>query len=305
MPFYAAVIDEDHTIVVANRVLEEDFPGAVGKKCYEILHRSDKPIQNCPLVESIERNFAPVEKEIYEKSQEKWFLSSIYPLKFTIDGKRLFLHFARDVTGRKMTEEFEEERMKFFERINELLKFVNKIVRHDVLNQFNVILSAIDVYKETGEEKFLEIIEDAANKGVEILKKTRDFDNLFKIRELRIGEIVKEAAKGYDVEVEITGDCEALVSEALILVFENLISNSVKHGKATKVSVDIKSEGEWCVVRVADNGTGIPEEIRERIFDEGFSHGERAGSGMGLFIAKRVVELCGGSIELEAYILKF
>ena len=48
-----------------------------------------------------------------------------------------------------------------------------------------------------------------------------------------------------------------------------------------------------------NNGTKIPEEIKDRIFEEEFSHGERGRTGMGLHLVERNIIRYGGSIYLE------
>jgi signal transduction histidine kinase len=93
-------------------------------------------------------------------------------------------------------------------------------------------------------------------------------------------------------------------------VILNLITNaahaiSKKLGKMPtekgKITVSTSGQGEWVEVRITDTGTGIPEEIRERVFDPFFTTKEVGkGTGQGLAIAHSViVEKHGGSITFE------
>jgi two-component system sensor kinase len=52
-------------------------------------------------------------------------------------------------------------------------------------------------------------------------------------------------------------------------------------------------------MRIEDFGKGIPDEIKERVFEEGFAYGETGRSGLGLYIVKKVVERYGGRVEIE------
>ena len=52
-------------------------------------------------------------------------------------------------------------------------------------------------------------------------------------------------------------------------------------------------------IKIADYGKGIPESIKENIFEEGISFGDSKGSGLGLYIVKKTVERYGGSIIVE------
>ena len=91
----------------------------------------------------------------------------------------------------------------------------------------------------------------------------------------------------------------------LIRVFQNLISNAVKYRSETAIEVDINAErlGPDWVIRVHDNGIGIPKEQHRRVFGR-FTRvhdGEEIpGSGLGLAICKKIVEGLGGAIWVES-----
>lgn len=50
---------------------------------------------------------------------------------------------------------------------------------------------------------------------------------------------------------------------------------------------------------IEDDGIGIPEEDKERVLEKGFKKGEKAGSGLGMYLAKEVIESYDGSIEVK------
>ena len=81
------------------------------------------------------------------------------------------------------------------------------------------------------------------------------------------------------------------------IVFENLIGNAVKHGKASRIEVDIQKSENGVRIRIADDGKGIPVDVMDKISEEGFTTG--SGSGLGLYIVKKLVESFGGSIKVE------
>jgi signal transduction histidine kinase len=61
----------------------------------------------------------------------------------------------------------------------------------------------------------------------------------------------------------------------------------------------VKREGDYIETRISDFGSGLAEEIREKIFEEGFTAGESRGSGLGLFIARKLIESYDGKISAE------
>lgn len=83
--------------------------------------------------------------------------------------------------------------------------------------------------------------------------------------------------------------------------FANLLENAVRHGDGTPVSVTSALEGGEVAIRVIDQGPGIPERERQRIFEpfQRGANGNRAGFGLGLAIARGFVEANGGTIGIE------
>ena len=81
----------------------------------------------------------------------------------------------------------------------------------------------------------------------------------------------------------------------------NLLTNAVQAaGKGGAVRLSTEAAGDRVVVRVADDGPGVPEELRERIFEPFFTtRAVGEGTGLGLSIANTVVEAHEGTIEVE------
>ncbi len=84
----------------------------------------------------------------------------------------------------------------------------------------------------------------------------------------------------------------------------NLISNGIKYqsqDRAPEISIDCEEENDYQILIVRDNGLGIPSHKKEVIFDM-FKrlHDHVEGSGIGLFIVKRIIENAEGKIEVES-----
>jgi PAS domain S-box-containing protein len=136
------------------------------------------------------------------------------------------------------------------------------------------------------------------------------------LEEVDLNEVLAEcieAAKPVadDRQVELVTDLAETPTmlgdrSRLAQVLDNLISNALKFTPASgRVSVRVSRTGRDAVVEVADTGVGIPAEEQDRLFERFFRSSnatEQAipGSGLGLTIAKTIVERHEGSIEIES-----
>jgi signal transduction histidine kinase/CheY-like chemotaxis protein len=120
--------------------------------------------------------------------------------------------------------------------------------------------------------------------------------------------LVRERAgrHGIELRLDVAGDVEEVLADPLRFkqVVLNLLSNAVKFtpdgGRVTLAAALVADE---LLVTVTDTGAGVPPEDRERIF-ESFQQGGRGttreeGTGLGLTLTKRIVELFGGRLWLD------
>lgn len=102
---------------------------------------------------------------------------------------------------------------------------------------------------------------------------------------------------------DLTGNREAMAGlekQDLEELLGNVIENAAKYGGGSVfVTVDETKDPQWCEIWVEDDGMGIPEAERIRIFDRGARLDTgKPGTGLGLAIVRDVAEIYGGSVEL-------
>ena len=105
-------------------------------------------------------------------------------------------------------------------------------------------------------------------------------------------------------------DGGAIDADATLLrqVLDNLLSNAIKyspHGSTVQLRIDRDDHGDagGVLLEVSDQGIGIPDADRERLFEafeRGSNVGARPGNGLGLAIARRAIELHGGSLSVAS-----
>jgi signal transduction histidine kinase len=111
---------------------------------------------------------------------------------------------------------------------------------------------------------------------------------------------------GRDIRVNYHGDvCYVMANELLSDVFSNIIGNAIKHSQGPlTINIDVKKIREdgnaYCLVSVEDNGPGIPDSLKEKLFTR-FQRGptKASGRGLGLYLVKTLVDDFHGKVWVE------
>ncbi|HUV61876.1 MAG TPA: PAS domain S-box protein [Thermoplasmata archaeon] len=203
---------------------------------------------------------------------------------------------AKDITGRKRTEEA-------LRQANDKLNLLGSITRHDVINQVGVLMGYLSLLEEGDEESHHRHI-TAAKQACMTITEQLQFAGSYQKAGMSPPEWVRVrldllgAASMLDMgAIEITdslGDIEMLVDPLFEKVFLNLLMNSRKHGQNVKhISVGHFSRGDGVVLAYSDDGVGIAEDEKERIFERGYGK----DSGLGLFLIREVLSITGITIS--------
>ena len=117
-------------------------------------------------------------------------------------------------------------------------------------------------------------------------------------------EDLAQAAREKQVEITLDGCLQRLPgsAEVLYLLIRNLLENSIRHvGEQGRVGLTVIERDQYAVLSVSDNGPGIPSGERSRALERFYRipGSASSGSGLGLSIVGRVVELLAGEIELS------
>ncbi len=200
-------------------------------------------------------------------------------------------------------------------RRQEVLTVLNRALRHNLRTHVTTIsgyLDAVAVDEETAE--YADRIRNSAEWIGKLGETLRDLQQA--VQQDRdeetigdLGELVDHLVEEYRVEypdaefdVEITDDVGVSAGNAIWYALENVVENAVVHNDRRTPHVEIwvtdaPDEGRFDVI-VADDGPGIPEQERSLIVDDAEISPLQHGSGLGLWIARWIVEIFDGSLHI-------
>ena len=208
----------------------------------------------------------------------------------------------RDITERK---EAEEER-----------EFYNSLLRHDVANRNMVVYGNLQMLETTSldadQQGMLSNALRAIKSSIDLIKKVRDLRAIEGAQEFEavpLDDCINQAIQSAEhqaaeaaVDIRYAGtNIVVMAGPILENVFSNLIQNAIVHSNCRTITIEVTlvGNGERCLVTVADNGTGIAPEARKNLFHPGKKRRGSPGSGLGLYLAKKIVESYGGTISVQ------
>lgn len=116
------------------------------------------------------------------------------------------------------------------------------------------------------------------------------------------------SAKELDLQIEMTNTTYYGNEGLMMQVWINIIGNAVKFTqKGGRINIQLSSTDSAEIVRISDTGFGMSNDVIKRIFDkfyQGDTSRKSEGNGLGLALAKRIVELCGGEIKVKSEVGK-
>ncbi len=310
-PFY--VIDvNSHRITMANKAanlgdIDED------STCYSLTHRRSEPCNGiehpCPLQEvKVTKKPVVVEHVHYDDDGEMRYLEvHAYPVFDSRGNVTQIIEYDLDVTDQKWVEkqlEIESRRSKLY----------LDLLAHDVTNQLQIIWSCAELIHQiphTPESHemlrgFLGHIEESVKKCRSMILRARSTEQLpltpLHERDLKkpiyeCVEVVSEKQDGFNAVITIDVDgAQVLADKFLEQLLECLIENAVTHNPKDKknVWIRLKQVGVGYEIQVADDGPGLEDSVKERIFNPLHRFG-----GIGLHISSEIAEKYGGTLKVR------
>ncbi len=320
-----SIQDKDFKFVRVNKAFADAFEmkpeEAIGKTCYELVHGSKEPWPTCPHKEALDTK-KPQRAEFFEPHLGLYLEVSVSPI-FDENGEMVgSVHIAKDITERKSAEEKQDELLKKVDHINKELKEFASIVSHDlkaplrgIKTLANWILS--DCADKLGEQanEQMNLLLERVERMHNLIEGTLQYSRVGRIEGKRmqinlnnfIPEIINMVVPPDNITVTIENELPVIECEEvhIMQVFQNLLSNAIKYMDKPQGRIKVgcvEQDGFW-KFSVEDNGPGIEEKHFEKIFkifQALPTSPDFVGTGVGLTVAKKIVELYDGKIWIES-----
>jgi len=223
-------------------------------------------------------------------------------------------HAATAISNIRSRERLERARQDLETR-KEMIEMYDRLLRHDLGNDLQIIAGfadavAADVEGQTAE--YVGKIQRAAESSADLIERVgnlvstleqqdepepRDLREILETTVDEVGANFPELDIDFDPE---TAQYRVYSGDLLDSVFTNIVSNAAVHNEgAVHMTVTVEAAGNGEVVVVfADDGTGVPPDIREEIFEMGAKGPDSSGTGFGLGFVRALTESYGGGVTV-------
>ncbi|NHX39237.1 MULTISPECIES: histidine kinase N-terminal 7TM domain-containing protein [Haloarcula] len=201
-------------------------------------------------------------------------------------------------------------------RRREQIEFFNGILRHSLHNAMVVIRGRAEHIRDdvpSSKQRHLDSISDWCGTLTEMSETIRDINNTVTASEaerldtvdlnVTLRRSIESLRVEYDsvsVSCELDGEYSVQANELLEEVLLSILRNAVDHNNADtpQVTVSVQQAGDWLQVRIADDGPGMSDELKTKVFERGLSPDQTA-DGFGLYFVSVMMELYGGTLWFE------
>ena len=241
------------------------------------------------------------------------FWGQVTACRFTdSDGETYVDGAIKDVTETR-------EHRRVLEEQNERLQLLNRIVRHDIRNDMQIIQGMADLLGDVADSSDSPHLETIQSRTEHVIELTDLMGELMDALVAESGNELEPTNLSFVLDREVRGAqsshpestirtrgnvplVEVQANDMLRSVFRNLLTNAVRHHDGEEPTVEVSAEIEddgWVLVQVADDGPGIDPERRDVVFGKGEKGIDSEGTGLGLYLVYALVDHYGGSVWIE------
>lgn len=316
VPCYISVQDRELRIVQCNRRFQEDFGSYIGAYCYEVYKHRGEPCLNCPVARTFQDGEVHQSEELVVARDGRTVntLVSAAPIRNARGEIDMVMEMSTNITEIRHLQSQ-------LANLGLLVGSVSHGIK-GLLTGLDGGMYLLDTGIAKGRPERVEEGWKMVRRNVETIRSVvLDLLYVAKEREpawecVPLATIARAAADavrpraqnhgiGFETDLDEVGPCQVEPS-SLRAGFINLLENAMDACRIDRVQDNHRirfmlREGDGCAVAVVeDNGVGMDRETREKLFTPFFSSKGLEGTGLGLYIAHKVILKHGGTLEVES-----
>ncbi len=317
----------DYSVPYANKMFRDRFGSPENMKCYDLMQKRTRPCEVCSPFKIFETG--ETISSVWTAPEGETYLTVMTPFR-DLDGSPLVMEMAIDISEQERSKKIAVEAQKAAEKANRAKSEFLSSMSHELRTPMNAILGFAQLMEIDGDhlpQTHTENVKQILSAGKHLLDLINEILDLAKIDSGKIQlkfegiplgtflsgvlETIDPWAKKQNIRIlnQVPQDLAVKVradSMRLKQVLFNLVSNAVKYnGPGGSVTLSYEKAGPGKIrINVIDTGRGIEEKDFQTIFDP-FNRlkvdiSEIEGTGIGLSITKRLIELMGGRLLVKS-----
>ena len=317
VPCYISLQDHQFRLQATNRQFNDDFDVELGAYCYEVYKHRDEPCPNCPVAKTFEDGHShQTEMVVTPRSgEQRNVLIWTAPIRDADGNITRVMEMSTDITQiRELQDHLSSLGLKIGSISHGIKSLLAGIDGGVYLVESGLAKDDPDRVKEGWDA--VKIVVDRIRKLVfnilffakEREFKTQDTNLLNFAYDVSASVESKIKAAGVGLECNFADSPDKIIMDAgvvrlaLINILENALDACLEDTtkKSHKIKFSVKPDQENIVFEIKDNGIGMNRETRESLFTLFFSSKGNKGTGLGLFIANKIITQHGGKIKVSS-----
>ncbi len=201
-------------------------------------------------------------------------------------------------------------------RIEERERLLHSLLRHDLRNKLQGGYGYLELLNRTQllekQKEYVRNLKEICGTANELIDKIQALSTVEELAgetvridlNLAISDAIEDnslKAEEQGIAVTYRGKTDTIVLANPLLknAFSNLMNNSINHAECRKIKITVRELKDHYRVTFQDDGKGIPPSVSDKLFERGIKRVESMGSGLGLYLVKRIIDTSEGTIELK------
>lgn len=317
VPCYLTVVDKTFRIAFFNKMFGRDFGGKWGQHCYKVYKNRDSKCENCPVDKTFEDGTSHTCEDVWQRNGgEEHIVIHTSPITDDNGNTVAVMEMCTNITELKL---LQNELAILGETIAGMSHTVKNILA-GLEGGVYVVDSGLKSGKQdriaTGWGMVKKNVEKVSDLVKDILYASKEREPEYRICDpgktlSEVFELYHEKARAQ--RIELIQDFHPEMGHGLFdpnglhSAVSNLVSNAVAActrasagERMHHVTLTGRIEHGDLIVKVADDGIGMPDEVKQNLFKKFYSTKGSKGTGLGLVVTRKIVEEHAGSIEVES-----